>query len=305
MLKMERDKKEADRAQKEAMRGLDTTLMDKGPKIDPQTGLPIILRSTPRLELLKKERKEVHHTVKKAAKAQKRAAGKYASKSSKKAAKAEEFNFFDSQVLSFSQRFRLRTETGFLLGFLDSEIKKETWKIWKEDREKEIEAARKEKEMLEADEKRAAEMEKLLDEANKRRAEIGGSELTKLDTAYPTAGIMLDFTASSREDMEIAIDKWIGLMKGGFLPRETLISWISRGIMNQRSAEQRVHAWNAVKAKLDRQMIMDVNIQVGTEKREALEALKNSSGKHKKSLLQQVMAQPGEVARKRRWKFRL
>ena len=305
MLKMERDQAEADRAQKEAMRGLDTTLMDKGPRIDPKTGLPIILRTTPRLELLKREKKEVNNIVKKAAKAQKQAGGKYASKSSKKAANVEEFKFFDSQVLSFSQRFRLRTETSFLIGFLDSEIKKETWKIWKEDREKEIEAARKEKEMLEADEKRAAEMEKLLDEANRRRAEMGGSKLKKLNTSYPTAGIMLNFKGSSRKDMELALDNWLGLMEGGFLPRETLISWISRGIMNQKSAEQRVRAWNAVKAKLDRQMIMDVNIKVGTEKREALEALQLSGGKHEKSLLQQVLAQPGEVARKRRWKFRL
>jgi hypothetical protein len=305
MRRIARDQATSDKAQREAMKGLDATLMDQGPKIDPKTGLPILTRSTPRLDLLKSERTEVHALAKKAAKAAKKAAGKYAGKDSKKAAAAEEFKHFDSQVLSFSQRFRLRTETSFLIGFLETEIKKETWRIWKKDREEEIEVARKMKETIEADAKRAAEMEAMLDAANKKRAEIGGAQLEKFDVAYPTAGILLDFKTATLAEMEYALDSWMALMDGGFLPRQTLVSWIARGIMNQDTPQQRVHSWDAIKSKLDRTLMIEVNLQVGEEKREARKALAKSGGKHQKSLRQEVLDQPGEVARRRRWKFRL
>ena len=208
-------------------------------------------------------------------------------------------------MLSFSQRFRLRTETSFLVGFLESEIKKETWRIWKEDREVEIEAARKEKETIEADAQRMAEMEEMLEAANKKRKGMGGAQLEKEDVTYPTAGIMLNFKTATRAEMDKALDSWIALMNGGFLPRQTLISWISRGIMQQDTPQQRVHSWDAIKSRLDRTMLMEVNLQVGGEKRDAKEALKKTGGKHQKTLHQEVMEQPGEVARRRRWKFRL
>ena len=304
MRRVARDQAASDKAKREAMKGLDATLMEKGPKIDPKTGLPVITRSTPRLDLLVGERKEVRALAKKAAKAAKKAEGKYAGKKSKEAADAEEFKHFDSQVLSFSQRFRLRTETSFLIGFLETEIKKETWRIWKEDREAEIEAARKVKETIEADARRAAEMEAMLDAANKKREEMGGARIEKPDPAYPTAGILLNFKTATQADMERALDSWMALMQGGFLPRQTLISWIARGIMNQDTPQQRVHSWDAIKGKLDHTLMTEVNLQVGEEKRVVREALAKSGGKHQKSLRQEVQDQPGEVARRRRWKFR-
>jgi hypothetical protein len=105
------------------MSELDALMQDRGPKLDPVTGLPIISRSSKRLDLLLEEKIEVDKVMKKVKKITEKASSKFASKKSKEAAKKMENVQFDSKVLSFSQRFRLRTDTSFLIGFLDDEIK--------------------------------------------------------------------------------------------------------------------------------------------------------------------------------------
>ena len=89
------------------------------------------------------EKIEVAVVMAAAKKIRDKAKSKFASQASKDAAKKLEKVEFDSRVLSFSQRFRLRTDTSFLVKFLDDEIKKETWSIWKIDRTAEIAAAKK------------------------------------------------------------------------------------------------------------------------------------------------------------------
>ena len=165
-------------------------------------GLPIIGRKTKRLVALLAEKIEVAVVMAAAKKIRDKAKSKFASQASKDAAKKVEKVEFDSRVLSFSQRFRLRTDTSFLVTFLDDEIKKETWSIWKIDRTAEIAAAKKIRDTIEADAKRAEEMMAMLEAANQSRPE-GKQKVDKEEPAYPTAGIFLNFQKGTKKEISV------------------------------------------------------------------------------------------------------
>ena len=286
---------------------LNELMKDRGPKLDPITGLPIIGRETKRLKALLDEKIEVAKVLEKSKKIQEKASSKFASKENKKKAKELEKIQFDSKVLSFSQRFRLRTDTTFLVGFLDDEIKKETWRIWSEDRKKELEASARIKEAIEADEKRAEEMRVMLEAANQKRANNGSmpNQNQKEDPAYPTAGIFLSFKKAKEEEMLEALRSWGDLLDGGYLPRQVMIGWVARGIMDQDKPTQRVVAWKCVKKVLNENLLWDINMLIGDIKRETKEDEEKGMKKRKKKKDGTTdLNGMGEVARRRRWRGR-
>jgi hypothetical protein len=282
---------------------LNELMKDCGPRLDSLTGLPIIGRTTERLKALIDEKREVEKVLENSRQIKEKASSKTASKATKKKAKDLDRMQFDSKVLSFSQRFRLRTDTTFLVGFLNDEIKKETWRIWSVDRKKELEASAKIKEAIEADEKRAEEMHAMLEAANRNREK--GSVLKREDPAYPTAGIFLNFKNATEEEMETALWSWHDLLDGGYLPRQVMIGWVARGIMNQNKPTQRVSAWTSVKKVCSEQMLWDINLLVGDIKRETKEDEENGRRiKRKNKDGTPDLTGMGEVARKRRWRGR-
>lgn len=198
-----------------------------GPELD-ASGLPRLNRTTPRLDLLRAELEQLEQLP-------------------------PDVAHFDSQVLSFSQRFPLRTKRKYLHSFLLGEIRTETFRIWNQDRDAELAAAARARAALEADTKRAAEMRALLAE---KRAE--GMELDD-EVVYPTAGSQLHFANASKEEMIVAIKEWMGLLKLGYLSRGVLIQWTARGILNQDSAIARIAAWEAVKETLSKDLLWEVN----------------------------------------------
>ena len=282
-----------------------SSFADRGPKLDPVTGLPIITRTTERLTALLEEKIEVHAVLAKVQKIKDKANGKFASKKHKDKAKKMDKVQFDSKVLSFSQRFRLRTDTSFLVSFLDDEIKKCTWNIWKEDRQKEIAATQKIIDTMNADKKRTEEMMEMLAQANERQEENEGIEDDRAES-YPTAGIFLHFKTASEKQMIAALESWQGLWEGGFLNKSVLVGWVARGIMHQDKPSQKVCAWKCVKKVLDESVLMDINMLISTIKMNQDTDESNGLRTKKKRKDGQVdLTGMGETARRRRWRGRL
>jgi hypothetical protein len=282
-------------------------MKDRGPTLDPITGLPIIHRQTKRLIALLDEKIDVNRLMMKVQKIQKKATSKFASKKNKLKAKKLENVQYDSKVLSFSQRFRLRTDTSFLVGFLDDEIKKETWKIWKEDRKKELEAAQKIIDAMNADAKRAEEMRAMLEQATCQKKEDDGIKLEEeISESYPTAGIFLHFKTATENEMKLALLSWKGLCDGGYLNRSVMVSWIARGIMDQEKPSQKVAAWKCVKCVCDEMLLMEINMFIHEiNNNKILDESNGLKTKKKKKDGQVDLNGMGEVARRRRWRGRL
>ena len=287
---------------------LDALMKDHGPKLDPITGLPIIFRQTKRLLALLSEKIEVHAVMAKVNKIQLKAASPFASKKQKDKAKKMANVQFDSKVLSFSQRFRLRTDTSFLIGFINDEIKKCTWTIWKEDRQKEMAAAQMILDTINADAKRTEEMMAMLELANAKKeadGDLGTLEQEMKAQSYPTAGIFLHFKTASEKEMTTALLSWQGLENGGYLNRSVLVGWIARGIMEQEKPSQRVAAWKCVKGVCDESLLMEINMLISTLKKDKEDDQRQGLRLSKKKKDGQIdLSGMGEAARRRRWRGR-
>jgi|TARA_B110000208_G_C11650006_1_gene387640 hypothetical protein len=139
----------------------------------------------------------------------------------------------------------------------------------------------------------------MLKKANENRPE--GRQLEKTDPAYPTAGIFLDFKSASEEEMMLALESWLELSSGGYLPRQVLIGWIARGIMDQAKATQRVAAWKCVKKICKEDLLWDINMLVNEIKMQEKADTENGIKKRMKNKDGTPnLDGMGELARRRR-----
>ena len=209
---------------------------EKEEEIDPyapvldENGLPIIKNPTERLIALKEERYEVLHDT-----------------------STEEF--FDSKVLVFQQRFRMRANKKYLIKYIDSEIKMETKKIWSE----EVAALKAEhakiNAMKKADEERRKEMNLLFETEDNKIADETHTD----DDPYPTAGSQLWFETASAKDMVETLIEWDRLCKDGWMSKKTMLCWVAKGLMDQSTLEGQVHAWEAIRNHFEKDDLFAIN----------------------------------------------
>ena len=163
--------------------------------------------------------------------------------------------FFDSKVLVFQQRFRMRANKKYLLGYIDSEIRMETKKIWNEEVAEIRAEHEKVRAMKEADKARRKEMEMLFTTKEDQLEDDTHAD----DEVYPTAGTKLWLKDASSDSMETALVEWKRLFKDGWMTRKTLIRWIARGLMDQDKIEGQVNAWENIRNQFDQDYLFEIN----------------------------------------------
>ena len=105
--------------------------------------------------------------------------------------------------------------------------------------------------------------------------------------------------------MEEALESWMELSLGGYLPRQVLLGWVARGIMDQNKASMRVSAWRCVKKVMPEDLLWDINMLISTIKKEGKEDQENGLRKKKKNKDGTPnLDNMGELARRRRWRYR-
>ena len=215
----------------------DNKVIEETEAVDPfapvldEDGFPVIKTPSERLVILREERAEV-----------------LADKSTEE--------FFDSRVLVFQQRFRMRANKKYLLRYIDSEIKSETWKVWREELAVIKAKHAKVEEMKAAEEERVREMNALFESGSAREE---NSQQNLAEVAYPTAGTKLHFETSSLEDMRRTIKEWKVLQKDGWMSRKTMLTWIGIGLMRQTTMEGKIACWKVVRSEFEEDDLFEIN----------------------------------------------
>jgi hypothetical protein len=197
-----------------------------------EEGLPMIKRPSERLIALREEREEV-------------------------LSDDSTLEYFDSKVLVFQQRFRMRANKQYLIRYIDSEIKLETKKVWAQELAELKAKYAKVEEMKRAEEERVREMNALFASENERGEAQENSGID--DRPYPTAGSKLHFAHASQEEMREAVLEWKLLCKDGWMQQKTMLTWVAKGLMNQNSVEGRIACWKVVRSLFEDDDLYEIN----------------------------------------------